>query len=116
MFYKDPQACVRVHEYCSGRFPTPSGVKLRDCLSPTLFAIFINNLAKKIKHLGLGLNYDGSNKLEILLYVDDIILVAEKEKDLQKMLMSADNWCKKWRLRVNHSKTQIMRSRRTGIN
>ena len=113
--YKDPQACVRVNEYYSGWFPTPAGVKQGDCLSPTLFAIFINNLAKEIKHLGLGLNYDGSNKLDILLYADDIILVAENEKDLQNMLVCAENWCRKWRLTVNHSKTQIMHFRQTRI-
>ena len=109
--YKDPHACVRVNEYCSGWFPTPSGVKQGDCLSPTLFAIFINNLAIEIKQLGLGLNYDGSNKLDILMYADDIILVAENENDLQIMLTCTEQWCKKWKLTVNHSKTQIMHFR-----
>ena len=112
--YKDPQACVKVNEYYSGWFPTPHGVKQGDCLSPTLFAIFINNLAKEIKELKLGVNYDLDNTLDILLYADDIILAAENEKDLQKMLKCAERWCKKWRLRVNLSKTQIMHFRRIG--
>ena len=71
-------------------------------------------MAKEIKELKLGVNYDLDNTLDILLYADDIILAAENEKDLQKMLKCAERWCKKWRLRVNLSKTQIMHFRRIG--
>jgi hypothetical protein len=49
--------------------------------------------------------------MNILLYADDIVLLAEKEEDLQALLFIVENWCKKWRLEVNLSKTNIMHVR-----
>lgn len=44
-----PLACVKINEFCTDWFPTPLGVKQGDNLSPTLFAVFINDLACTIK-------------------------------------------------------------------
>ena len=108
--YSAPQACVKVNDAYTNWFPTPSGVKQGDALSPTLFAVFINDLANQIKPLNCGVKC-GSEQVSILLYADDIILIAETESDLQNMLSCASNWCKKWRLTVNEKKTEIMHFR-----
>ena len=49
------------------------------------------------------------------MYADDIIILGENEYDLQKMLMCIETWCKKWKLTVNHSKTQIMHFRQARV-
>ena len=49
--------------------------------------------------------------LNILLYADDIILLTSNENDLQFLLNIVENWCKKWRLEVNLSKTNVMHVR-----
>ena len=82
-------------------------MKQGDALSPTLFAVYINDLANQIKPLNCGVNC-GNEQISILLYADDIVLLAETELDLQKMLTCANNWCKKWRLSINEKKTEIM--------
>ena len=56
--YKVPIAWLRVNEYGTDWFPTPSGVKQGDALSPTLFALFTNDLAKSFKQLNIGVRYD----------------------------------------------------------
>ena len=76
--YSAPQACVKVNEVFTNWFPTPSGVKQGDALSPTLFAVYINDLANQIKPLNCGVTC-GSEQVSILLYADDIILLAETE-------------------------------------
>ena len=64
-------------------------MKQGDNLSPTLFAIFINDLASEIKesNIGIDLNIEGGPNIEyvlsILLYADDIVCLAENEEDLQ---------------------------------
>ena len=56
-----------------------------DCLSPTLFNIFINDLALGIKQLGIGIPME-NEKIPILMYADDIAILAENEKDMQVLL------------------------------
>ena len=46
--------------------------------------------------------------INILLYADDIVLLAENEANLQKMLQLLYKWCYKWRLNVNESKSKVI--------
>ena len=57
--------------------------------------------------------------LNILLYADDMVLIADNEKDLQTLLDILHQWCHKWRLSVNIDKTQVVHfrpSRKKGSN
>lgn len=47
-----------------------------------------------------------------LLYADDVSLLAESKEDLQIMLNVLYNWCCRWRLTINESKTQILHFRK----
>ena len=47
--------------------------------------MFLNDLATEIKGMNCGVDADGT-KLCILLYADDIVLIAPSETLLQKML------------------------------
>ena len=82
-----------------------------DTLSPTLFNIFINDLAENIKELNLGIKI-GDINLSILLYADDIAVIADNEKDLQTMLNCIEQWCNKWKLVINSMKSQIIHFRK----
>ena len=66
---------------------------------------------KEIKHLDVGICM-GNFKLCILLYADDIVLLAENEVDLQKMLDVLHAWCCKMRLGINREKTQVIHFRK----
>ena len=47
-------------------------------------------------------------RLSILKYADDIVLLAESAEDLQSMLNELSKWTKRWRLSVNINKTKEM--------
>ena len=51
---------------------------------------------------------DENTIVNVLLYADDIVLLAKNEEDLQSLLFLVENWCIKWRLEVNLSKTNIL--------
>ena len=76
-----------------------------------MFAIFINDLAEELKLCGTSLELDENTLVNVLLYADDIVLLAKNEQDLQFLLLLVENWCIKWRLEVNLTKTNIMHIR-----
>ena len=79
-----------------------------------MFAIFINDIASEIKesNIGIDLNIEGGPNIEyifnILLYADDIVCLDEYETDVQEILTIIENWCKKFRLEINLTKTNIL--------
>ena len=122
--FNNPRARVILNEFSTDYFDCPIGVKQGDCISATLFAIFINDLAQEIKDCKIGIDLseliDGDEVtnipssllfVNILLYADDIVCMADNEADMQELLFIVENWCRKWRLEVNLTKTNIMHVR-----
>ncbi len=50
-------------------------------------------------------------QISILAFTDDIVILAKTEEELQKILKCIENWCKKWRLKVNTVKTNVVHFR-----
>ena len=119
--YKDPRSRVILNNMATDWFNCPLGVKQGDIISPTLFAIYINDLAEELKGSGIGIEIGEELVLSCLLYADDIVLLADSEIDLQALLNIVNVWCSKWRLEVNLLKTNVMhvkkqQCRRSGFN
>lgn len=112
--YKDIKCAVRINNYVTDWFNVKNGVKQGCNISPTLFSIYINDLSTEINNLKCGVPF-GDLLISILLYADDIALLAPDESSLQKMLHTLHNWCKKWRLQVNVEKTKIIHFRNKSI-
>ena len=96
-------------------FETKCGVKQGDNLSPILFSIYLNDLALVLKEFGLGINIDENTNVPLLLYADDIVLIATTEVKLQRMLDLLHDWYKKFLMTINQEKTQIVHFRRAKI-
>ena len=67
-----------------------------------MFSLFINGLAKKIKEVGRGVKV--GYRFVRLMYADDIVLLAESKRDLQRMLNAVTEYSRQWRFRVNPKK------------
>ena len=113
VMYTNTEASVKLNGSLSNWFPCTSGVKQGDNLSPTLFALFINDLAEELKTLNSGIFIDNVH-ICCLLYADDLMLVSDTEGNMQRMLDCVSNWCNKWRLRVNYTKSAIIHFRNKG--
>ena len=68
-------------------------------------------MIEHLKLLGLGINIGNNIKICILMYADDIILLANTEAELQSLLLALETWCKQWQLSVNIDKTNILHFR-----
>ena len=113
--YTNTKSAVKINNHLTPWFSTKSGVRQGQNDSSTMFAIFINLLAVHIKSVGVGLQLDNI-QVSILLYADDIVLLAETEKDLQKLMNELYFWCTKWRMVVNKEKTNIIHFRPTNVD
>ena len=60
-----------------------------------------------IKCLNKGIKL-GNDNISILLYADDMVLLANNENELQYMLNAVFEWSRKWRLKVNVPKSNII--------
>ena len=109
--YTNATSAVQIKNFTTNWFPIKTGIRQGDSLSPTLFAIFINDLAIEIKEKHKGVKLNENLNVPILLYADDIILLATSANELKNMIKTVYNWCIKWRLKVNSTKTKIMHFR-----
>ena len=101
---------IKLNDNVTDWFETKAGVRQGQNDSATLFAIYINDLEQDIKGLGKGVQI-GEVQVCILLYADDIVLLAENECVMQLMLNTLNEWSKKWRMVINYEKTQIIHFR-----
>jgi hypothetical protein len=93
---------VAVQGSLSESFITLIGLPQGAILSPLLYAIYINGLAEELNRLDLGVLVFG-RRVSVLLYADDIVLVADSAPNLQAMLNCAQGYATKWRFRFNSS-------------
>ena len=105
--YADVKCSVRVNNTLTDWFNVSMGLKQGCILSPQLFNAFLNGLTQCINELHCGVEY-GDNSISMLLYADDIILIANDEHKFQRMLDVLDEYCKTWRLTINPNKSKIV--------
>ena len=65
--------------------------------------------------MDLGADING-RRVCCLLYADDIVIFCNTESDLQKLLDRAHRWCYKWKMQINHEKSNIVHFRRKRVN
>ncbi|VDI42250.1 Hypothetical predicted protein [Mytilus galloprovincialis] len=72
--------------------------------------VYINTLADRINSLECGVHIDDF-RLSLLLYADDIALIAPDKESLQRMLNVVTEWCAELKLSVNIGKTKFVHFR-----
>ena len=70
--YNSVSTCVRLNGIYSDWFNINVGLRQGCSLSPILFNLFIDDLARKLKAVGEGVDI-GGDKLCLLLYADVIV-------------------------------------------
>ncbi len=66
-------------------------------------------MKSKIGNLGIEMSIDNAKwELSNMLFADDTVLLAESEKDLQKLVTEFSNVCVRRKLKVNVGKSKVM--------
>ncbi len=107
--YTASQCAVKIGNQRTEFFPQGRGVRQGCSLSPTLFNIYINQLANILERAPIqGLTLLHDTEIKCLLYADDLVLLSLTEEGLQDSLNLLEDFCQSWALMVNLQRTRVM--------
>ena len=109
--YENLSCTVRINNQETDWFRVTQGVKQGCVISPTLFSIYVNDLAKELEDMQCELSIQETMHISVLFYADDIAIISETEGGMQQMLDKLNDWCNKWRIVINENKTKILHFR-----
>jgi hypothetical protein len=108
--YSLVQCSVNINSHMTSWFHVSTGLKQGCILSPVLFNMYLNDFIMEINNRDLGVQIKGE-KVGVLCYADDLVLLASCEKDLQLLLDRLAVWCLKWHMKVNPLKSNVVHFR-----
>ena len=91
------------------------GVRQGECLSPFLFALYINDIEDCLESPTSGITLAHMRFL-LLLYADDVVIFADSETELQSAINRLHAYCNRWKLQINLSKSYILVFGRGRVN
>ena len=101
--YDNVKCCVCINGLKTDYSEVSCGLKQDVTLPTLLFNLYVNDLVIKIKRLGIGIDIDGE-KVAIMLYADDLVLVSATEDGLQILLQELNTWCQNNGIRITQQK------------
>ncbi len=90
------ECCIKINGVYADWFSLKLSLKQGCILSPSVFNLYINGLVIRMKRRGLVVQVD-----DLLLYADDLAILAESEQDLQEMQNVLHEWTQEFDMSVN---------------
>ncbi len=116
--YEGTSTRVRFRDVETEEIPVKVGLKQGCCLSPILFAIYIQEIGVDLLNSGEGVMVgpEGARiKIPALLFADDLVLIADGEEGLQRLLDIVGHGASKLGMTLSPGKSKILVSWR-GVN
>ena len=95
--YKEMLAFVRTNHGDTSKFQVKIGVLQGSVLAAVLFLIFIDELAGKLRPLGVQI--DGL-RIANLLFADDITIIADSQEKRAQLVRLATKYLSNWRSKI----------------
>jgi Reverse transcriptase (RNA-dependent DNA polymerase) len=110
--YSQTRACVKGLE--NELFDITAGVQQGAPLSPSFFAIILNDFDRELRSNNAGSVSIRGVKIHSLLFADDLVLLAESPDGLLHSLAVLNDYSKRWGLRLNAAKSNVLVFRNPG--
>ena len=107
--YKKTNCAIKINNRITDFFHYSKGVRQGCPLSSVLFNLYVNDIFDTIEnHSTSDVYLDENNKINALMYADDLVLISRTKEGLQRQIDSLHDYCQKWKLSVNIKKTKSM--------
>ena len=108
----DTSARVVVNGLLSQPWAETAGVRQGSVLGPLLFTILFNSISTSVRRAcpGVTLGGPGTPKVTLLLYADDLVVLADRPSDVQRALDAIGAWGARWRFSfgIGPDKTAVL--------
>ena len=105
--YVNTRAKYKLGEMETDWVRSERGVRQGCILSPTLFSIYTEELAARIRRRNVGVNI-GREKICLLLYADDVVVMSESGEELQDVLNMVNEYGNDFGVRFNQEKSNMI--------
>ena len=79
------------------------------CTLPPVVRVVYKRVSKELNALELGVEISERNQeLSTLLYADDVVLITDSRKKLQRLLDTVTEYARKWRFELNPKKSEVV--------
>jgi hypothetical protein len=102
-YYKTSKGMVKMYDKILNEFRMQEGVKQGRILSPCLFNFFMNDLLNENDNNGNGAMI-GRFNVSLISYCDDLIILSQNIRHVNKILKICENYANKWKLTFNVNK------------
>ena len=106
-WYANMSCIVKWGSESSRFFDVPLGIKQGGINSPDFFAIYFDELTKILRKKGIGCEMY-KLYLAIIMFADDICLLAPTRSTLQKLIDVSSSYCSTYGLAFNPKKSKIL--------
>ncbi len=114
--YSKLKSKVKTTKGITEAFPLNVGVMQGECLSPSLFSLYINDIVKCMDNIAaMGVSLSDS-KITVLKYADDLVLLSTTSDGLQQGLNELKLFCVENMLTVNTEKSKVMCFTKKALN
>jgi exonuclease III len=112
-FYRIVTCKIKFADGVSDTFDCNIGVRQGCPLSPFLFGVFVEILHDMIKQAAAAVGaridcMEGALTLALLMFADDVVLIAESAQGLQILLDVLHEFCQRYNMAVNLKKTKVV--------
>ena len=105
--YVDTRAKYRLGDVETDWVKSERGVRQGCILSPTLFNLYTEELATRLRRMNAGVSV-GNDKVCALLYADDVVVMSESAEELQSLFDIVGGYGRDFGVEFSSEKSKVM--------
>ena len=106
--YGNASSALLLDGHISPVFPCKRGVRQGCNLNNLLFCLYVADLEQTLRNEQSGAVTLVHTRLPLLMFADDLVLLADNHIGLQRSLEIRAEYCYKWHIQVNLVKTKVV--------